>query len=88
MKRKQNPKIYLNLEENFFKIKHILSFQPVNANKLDAVLGDLRFSRNQIEKNPNSSAIHTEEFLFYSVKFFFVFSALCALSILLQLINP
>ena len=51
MKRKQNPKIYLNLEENFFKIKHILSFQPVNANKLDAVLGDLRFSRKQIVKH-------------------------------------
>ena len=51
LKKKQNPKIYLNLEENFFKIKHILSSQPVNANKLNAALGDLKFARKQLDKH-------------------------------------
>ena len=64
MKKKQNPKIYLNLKENFFKIKHVLSSQPLNTNKLDAALGDLRFSRKQIEKHAKR---RTRKILLYAI---------------------
>ena len=41
---------YKKLQDSFLQIRYIASFAKPDQNKLDAVLGDLRFFRKQIEK--------------------------------------
>ena len=50
-KKKINSALYLNLQKSFIKIRSLFSAPIENSNKLDAVLGDLRFSRKQIVKH-------------------------------------
>ena len=50
-KKKSNVHIYLNLSQSFLKLRTLFSSPDINANKLDAVLGDLRFARKQIQKH-------------------------------------
>lgn len=42
---------YYNLKESFVKIKLLFSANVLDTNKVDAVVGDLKFSRKQIEKH-------------------------------------
>lgn len=49
-KKKSNDSLYLNLQQSFVKIRTLFYSPSVNPNKLDAVLGDLRFARKQLEK--------------------------------------
>ena len=42
---------YHNLKENFVKIRFLFSSNCLDYNKIDAVVGDLKFSRKQIEKH-------------------------------------
>jgi hypothetical protein len=44
---------YHNLKENFAKIRFLFSSNCLDYNKIDAVVGDLKFSRKQIEKYGN-----------------------------------
>ena len=41
---------YYNLKESFVKIKLLFSANVLDTNKIDATVGDLKFSRKQIEK--------------------------------------
>ena len=50
-KKKSNVHIYLNLSQSFLKLRTLFSSPDINANKLDAILGDLRFARKQIQKH-------------------------------------
>ena len=43
--------LYYNLKESFVKIKLLFSANVLDTNKVDAVVGDLKFSRKQIEKH-------------------------------------
>ena len=49
-KKKSNDALYLNLSQSFLKLRALFSSPDINANKLDAVLGDLRFARKQLQK--------------------------------------
>ena len=49
-KKKSNTPLYLNLVQSFLKLRALFSSPDINANKLDAVLGDLRFARKQLQK--------------------------------------
>jgi len=42
---------YYNLKESFVKIKLLFSANVLDTNNVDAVVGDLKFSRKQIEKH-------------------------------------
>ena len=42
---------YHNLKDNFVKIRFLFSSNCLDYNKIDAVVGDLKFSRKQIEKH-------------------------------------
>ena len=41
---------YYNLKESFSKIKMLFSVNALDINKINATVGDLKFSRKQIEK--------------------------------------
>ena len=41
---------YYNLKESFVKIKLLFSANVLDTDKIDATVGDLKFSRKQIEK--------------------------------------
>lgn len=49
-KKKSCDTLYINLQKSFIKIRSLFSDEAINPNKLDAVLGDLRFARKQIQK--------------------------------------
>jgi len=50
-KKKSNDTLYLNLQKSFVKLRTLFSAEAINPNKLDAVLGDLRFARKQLQKH-------------------------------------
>ena len=50
-KKKSNDTLYLNLQQSFIKLRSLFSSDTPNPNKLDAVLGDLRFARKQLQKH-------------------------------------
>ncbi len=54
-KKKPNDSLYLNLQKSFVRIRTLFYSPSVNANKLDAVLGDLRFAKKQIQKHASRS---------------------------------
>ena len=50
-KKKINSAPYLNLQQTLIKLRALFSSPDINTNKLDAILGDLRFTRKQIAKH-------------------------------------
>ena len=50
-KKKSNDTLYVNLQQSFIKLRALFSAEIINPNKLDAVLGDLRFVRKQLQKH-------------------------------------
>ncbi|MBR6744177.1 MAG: hypothetical protein IKM00_03045 [Clostridia bacterium] len=50
-KKKSNDILYLSLQQSFIKLRSLFSSDTPNPNKLDAVLGDLRFARKQLQKH-------------------------------------
>ena len=50
-KKKINSAPYINLQQTLIKLRALFSSPDANANKLDAILGDLRFARKQIAKH-------------------------------------
>ena len=50
-KKKSNDTLYVNLQQSFIKLRALFSAEIINPNKLDAILGDLRFVRKQLQKH-------------------------------------
>ena len=71
-KKKSNVHIYLNLSQSFLKLRTLFSSPDINANKLDAILGDLRFTRKQIAKHakrrPKKILIYAIDTLFEMIE--------------------
>ena len=49
-KKKSNDILYLSLQQSFIKLRSLFSSDTPKPNKLDAVLGDLRFARKRLQK--------------------------------------
>lgn len=67
-KKKSNDSLYLNLQHSFIKIRTLFSAPDINANKLDAILGDLRFAKKQIAKHARR---RPKKILLYAIDTFF-----------------
>ena len=71
-KKKINSAPYLNLQQTLIKLRALFSSPDINANKLDAILGDLRFTRKQIAKHakrrPKKILIYAIDTLFEMIE--------------------
>lgn len=71
-KKKINSAPYLNLQQTLIKLRALFSSPDINTNKLDAILGDLRFARKQIVKHakrrPKKILVYAIDTLFETIE--------------------
>ena len=64
--------LYLNLQQSFIQIRALFSSHDINTNKLNAILGDLRFAKKQIKKyekrRPKKILIYAIDTLFEMIE--------------------